>query len=146
MGKGFSKWLLHGVTGSGKTAVYFEVIKEVLINGQSVLFLLPEINLTPQFLKFFQEHLPTKLYCYSSALSNSEKLHIWKDLNDDKKPKVLLGVRSSIFLPFKNLGLIIVDEEHDNSYKQEERCPYNARDIAIKKAMRSIEKAYCWSR
>lgn len=134
LGKGFSKWLLHGVTGSGKTAVYFEVIKEVLINRQSVLFLLPEINLTPQFLKFFQEHLPTKLYCYSSALSNSEKLHIWKDLNDDKNPKVLLGVRSSIFLPFKNLGLIIVDEEHDNSYKQEERCPYNARDIAIKKA------------
>jgi len=134
LGQGFSKWLLHGVTGSGKTAVYFEVIKEVLKRGQSILFLLPEINLTPQFLKFFQEHLPTKLYCYSSALSNSEKLHIWKELKGDECPKVLLGVRSSIFLPFKKLGLIIVDEEHDNSYKQEERCPYSARDIAIKKA------------
>ena len=132
--KGFSKWLIHGVTGSGKTAVYFEIMKEVLENGQSVLFLLPEINLTPQFLEFFQKHLPTKLYCYSSALSNSEKLHIWKELKGDKDPKVLLGVRSSIFLPFKNLGLIIVDEEHDNSYKQDERCPYNARDIAIKKS------------
>ena len=134
LGQGFSKWLLHGVTGSGKTAVYFEIIKKVLDRGQSVLFLLPEINLTPQFLKFFQEHLPTKLYCYSSALNNSEKLHIWKELKSDHDPKVLLGVRSSVFLPFKRLGLIIVDEEHDHSYKQEERCPYNARDIAIKKA------------
>ena len=76
-------------------------MERVLKMGKSILFLLPEINLTPQFLKFFQEYLSAEFYCYSSALNNSEKLHIWKEIQNSEKPKVLLGVRSSIFLPFK---------------------------------------------
>ncbi len=134
----FSKWLIHGVTGAGKTIVYLELIKEVLSQGKSVLFLLPEINLTPQFLKTFQTYLDVAIYSYNSSVSNSDKYGLWKLLQEDRKPKLILGVRSSVFLPIKNLGMIIVDEEHDQSFKQDDRCTYNARDIAIKRA--SLEK------
>ena len=132
--KGFQKWLIHGITGSGKTVIYLLIINHIIKNGGSVLFLLPEINLTPQMLKFFQRHCHGSLYVYNSTLSNSDKYGLWKKLSEDSTPKVILGVRSSIFLPIKNLGLIIVDEEHDVSFKQEERCPYHARDIAVKRA------------
>lgn len=134
----FSKWLVHGVTGAGKTLIYLEIIKKIITDKKSVLFLLPEINLTPQFLKTFQTYLDVPIYSYNSAISNSDKFGLWKLLQDDSSPKLILGVRSSIFLPVKNLGLIIVDEEHDQSFKQDDRCTYNARDIAIKRA--SLEK------
>ena len=136
--QGFQKWLLHGITGSGKTIVYLLVMNHIIQGGRSVLFLLPEINLTPQTLKFFQHHCHGSLYVYNSALSNSDKYGLWKKLSEDSGPKVILGARSSVFLPIKNLGLIVVDEEHDASFKQENRCPYHARDIAIKRA--SLEK------
>lgn len=134
----YSKWLIHGVTGAGKTLIYLELIKEIIAQKKSVLFLLPEINLTPQFLKTFQSYLNVPIYSYNSSISNSDKFGLWKLLQEDDSPKMILGVRSSVFLPIKNLGIIIVDEEHDQSFKQDDRCTYNARDIAIKKA--SLEK------
>ncbi|MBL6988915.1 MAG: primosomal protein N' [Bacteriovoracaceae bacterium] len=132
--QGFSKWLLHGVTGSGKTICYLQVIKKVISEGKSVLFLLPEINLTPQFIKIFINCLQIPIYSYSSAVSNPNKFALWQLLQDDENPKLIIGARSAIFLPIKNLGLIVIDEEHDQSFKQADRCPYNARDVAIKKA------------
>lgn len=130
----FSKWLVHGVTGAGKTFIYLSLIKQVLESGKSVLFLLPEINLTPQFLKTFEHYLNSPIYSYNSSISNSDKFGLWKLLQDNKTPIFIIGVRSAIFLPVNNLGLIIVDEEHDQSFKQDDRCTYNARDIGIKKA------------
>lgn len=131
---GFSKTLFHGVTGSGKSVVYLKLIEEVLKKGKSVLFLIPEINLTPQFIEFFKSHISCKIYSYHSGVTASDKYGLWKLLKTDHSPKLIIGVRSSIFLPIQDLGLLIVDEEHDNSFKQEDRCPYNARDLAIKKA------------
>lgn len=129
----FSKWLIHGVTGAGKTLIYLELIKKILHQKKSILFLLPEINLTPQFLKTFQTYLDVPIYSYNSSINNSDKFGLWKLLQEDESPKLILGVRSSIFLPIKNLGMVIVDEEHDQSFKQDDRCTYNARDIAIKR-------------
>jgi primosomal protein N' (replication factor Y) len=130
----FSKWLIHGVTGAGKTIVYLSLIKKIISEKKSVLFLLPEINLTPQFLATFQAYLDVPIYSYNSALSNSNKFGLWKLLQEDDTPKMILAVRSGIFLPIKNLGMIIVDEEHDQSFKQDDHCTYNARDLSIKKA------------
>ncbi len=130
----FSKWLIHGVTGAGKTAIYLDIIKKIIAEKKSVLFLLPEINLTPQFLKTFETYLNVPIYSYNSAINNSDKFGLWKLLQEDDLPKLIIGVRSSIFLPIKKLGLIIVDEEHDQSFKQDDRCAYNARDVSIKKA------------
>jgi primosomal protein N' (replication factor Y) len=96
--------------------------------------LLPEINLTPQFLETFKKQLNVPIYSYNSSISNSDKYGLWKLLQEDDSPKLILGVRSSVFLPIKSLGIIFVDEEHDQSFKQDDRCTYNARDIAIKKA------------
>jgi primosomal protein N' (replication factor Y) len=136
---GFKKYLIHGVTGSGKTLIYLNLIKQTIDKGQSVLFLLPEINLTPQFIKTFSSYLKCKIHSYHSGVSNSEKYHLWKNLRENDEPFLLMGVRSSVFLHMNNLGLVVVDEEHDHSFKQEDRCPYNARDVAIKKAhMRNI--------
>lgn len=131
---GFSKSLFHGVTGSGKSIVYLKIIEDILKQKKSVLFLIPEINLTPQFIAFFKNHLDCKIYSYHSGVTASDKYGLWKLLKKDNDPKLIIGVRSSVFLPVQNLGLIIVDEEHDTSFKQEDRCPYNARDLAIKKA------------
>lgn len=130
---GFSKWLVHGITGSGKTLIYLKLIQEVLAKGKSALFILPEINLTPQFLETFATHLSVPIYSYNSGISQSDRYGLWKLLQEDDSPKIIIGVRSSVFLPIKNLGIIIVDEEHDQSLKQDERCPYNARDVAIKR-------------
>lgn len=131
---GKSKHLIHGVTGSGKTSIYLSLMKEVFEAGKSVLFLLPEINLTPQFVEVFTEYTKAAIYTYHSEISASDKYNLWCHLSQSKGPTLIIGVRSSIFLPFNNLGLIIVDEEHDQSFKQDDRCPYNARDIAIKRA------------
>ncbi|MFT6068700.1 MAG: primosomal protein N' (replication factor Y) [Bacteriovoracaceae bacterium] len=130
----FSKKLIHGITGSGKSILYLEFIKKVFSKDKTVLFLVPEINLTPQFISFFTSHLNVPVYLYHSDISNSDRYNLWiKMINNDEKA-LIIGVRSSIFIPIKNLGCIVVDEEHDNSFKQDDRCPYNARDIAIKKA------------
>lgn len=130
----FKRYLVHGVTGSGKTVVYLDLIKSTIDKGQSVLFLLPEINLTPQFISTFAKYLDAPIYSYHSELADSQKYQIWLAARSMKKGSLILGVRSSIFIPVNNLGLIIIDEEHDTSFKQDDRCPYNARDVAAKKA------------
>ncbi|WPU65358.1 replication restart helicase PriA [Peredibacter starrii] len=130
----FKRTLVHGVTGSGKTVVYLDLIKSTIEAGKSVLFLLPEINLTPQFIHTFAKYLDAPIFSYHSELSDSQKYQIWKEARAMKKGALILGVRSSIFIPVSNLGLIIIDEEHDTSFKQDDRCPYNARDVASKKA------------
>ncbi len=130
----FSKKLIHGITGSGKSYIYLNFIKKVISDKKRVLFLVPEINLTPQFISFFVEHLDVPIYLYHSDISNSDKYNLWKLMQADTGPCLIIGVRSSIFIPIKNLGCIVVDEEHDNSFKQDDRCPYSARDSALKKA------------
>lgn len=134
LAQGFSRQYLHGVTGSGKTFIYLNLIRECLKQGKSVLFMIPEINLTPQFTQVFEEQLDCPIFPYHSALSNSHKYSIWKMLSERPGPFLIMGVRSSVFLPIKKLGLVIVDEEHDSSFKQTDRCTYNGRDVAIKKA------------
>jgi len=131
----FSQSLIHGVTGSGKTAIYLELMKKALSLGKSIHFLVPEINLTPQFLETFSQNLGCPIYSYHSSVKASQKFQLWNLADDpDHEPFLLIGVRSSVFVPIKKLGLIIVDEEHDSSFKQDDRCRYNARDIAIKKS------------
>lgn len=132
--KGFDRFYIHGVTGSGKTLVYLNLIRDTLARGKSVLFLLPEINLTPQFTETFLDYVDCPILSYHSGISNSEKYIAWKFLKESPNPVIIMGVRSSVFLPAQNLGLVIVDEEHDSSFKQSDRCPYNGRDVAIKKA------------
>ncbi|EQC46552.1 primosomal protein N' [Bacteriovorax sp. Seq25_V] len=131
---GFDRFYIHGVTGSGKTLIYLNLIKEVLQSGKSVLFLLPEINLTPQFTETFRRFLDCPILSYHSGVTDSHKNEVWKFLKRSNKPVLIMGVRSSVFLPSDNIGLVIVDEEHDNSFKQSDRCAYNGRDVAIKKA------------
>lgn len=130
----FKRSLVHGVTGSGKTVIYLDLIKKTIEGGKSVLFLLPEINLTPQFISTFAKYLDAPIFSYHSELSDSQKYLIWKEARQMNRGALILGVRSSVFIPVANLGLIIIDEEHDTSFKQDDRCPYNARDVASKKA------------
>ena len=129
-GNNFSVTLLQGITGSGKTLVYFERIKENLKKNKQVLVLLPEIFLTNQFNKRFEDYFGFKPSIWHSKITKKNKRVIWQNINNGKIGLVV-GARSSLFLPFKNLGLIVVDEEHDNSYKQDEGIRYNARDMAI---------------
>ena len=130
----FKRSLVHGVTGSGKTVVYLDLIKSTIESGKSVLFLLPEINLTPQFVHTFAKYLDAPIFSYHSELADSQKYQIWMQARSMNRGALILGVRSSVFIPVSNLGLIIIDEEHDTSFKQDDRCPYNARDVASKKA------------
>lgn len=126
--------LLHGVTGSGKTEIYVKLIEEVLERGQQVLFLLPEIALTTQLIQRLRKFFGDLVGVYHSKFNQNERVEIWnKVLHDDLKDyRIILGARSSIFLPFTNLGLIVVDEEHESSFKQYDPSPrYNARDTAI---------------
>lgn len=124
--------LLHGVTGSGKTEIYSHLIHDSLNHGDQVLFLVPEISLTTQLTTRLQRIFGTKLTVYHSKFSDNERVDIWKKLLGSSEPRLILGVRSSIFLPFSRLGLVIIDEEHDTSYKQYDPAPrYNARDTAI---------------
>ena len=129
----YARHLVHGVTGSGKTLVFQELILATLARGQSALYLLPEINLTPQFIETFQRHVPVKVHAFHSEVTASEKYLIWKEAAAGV-PALYIGVRSAVFLPVRGLGLIVIDEEHDSSFKQEDRCPYHARDVATKKA------------
>ncbi len=136
-GKKFNVTLLQGITGSGKTIVYFEKIKENIEKNKQVLVLLPEIFLTNQFNQRFEEYFGFKPAVWHSKITKKNRRIIWHNIINGKI-KLVLGARSSLFLPFKNLGLIVVDEEHDSSYKQDEGIRYNARDMAISRA--SIEK------
>ena len=122
--------LLHGVTSSGKTEIYIKLIEKELKAGKQVLYLLPEIALTIQIVRRLQNHFGDKVGVFHSNLNNSERVEVWNSIKN--RFSILLGVRSSIFLPFTNLGLIIIDEEHDSSYKQQQPSPrYHARDSAI---------------
>jgi primosomal protein N' (replication factor Y) len=133
IGKNFSVTVLEGVTSSGKTLVYFKRIKDLIDKNLQALILLPEIALTNQFSKRFKEFFGTSPAIWHSGTSKKEKSIIWKGVVEGKI-KIVIGARSSLFLPFKNLGTIIVDEEHDTSYKQDEGVSYNARDMAITRA------------
>ncbi len=131
--KKFKVHVLQGTTGSGKTIVYFEVLKKILEKGCQGLILLPEIGLTSQFEKKFIEFFGFKPAIWHSGITKKKKEIIWSGIISEKI-KIVIGARSSLFLPFKKLGLIIVDEEHDQSYKQDEGIMYNARDMAISRA------------
>ena len=135
-GNKFNVTLLQGVTGSGKTIVYFEKIKEQIKKNKQTLVMLPEIFLTSQFNKRVEDYFGFKPAVWHSKISKKNRKLIWHNVMSGKI-KLIVGVRSSLFLPFKNLGLIVVDEEHDSSYKQDEGIRYNARDMAIYRA--SIE-------
>ncbi|GFD92914.1 primosomal protein N' [Alteromonas sp. KUL156] len=125
--------LLHGVTGSGKTEIYVKLIKEVIAEGKQVLFLLPEIALTTQIITRLQNYFGNFISVFHSKYSMNERVEVWNNVLENKpKAQVILGARSSLFLPFSNLGLIVVDEEHETSYKQFEPSPrYNARDASV---------------
>ncbi|MFY9243067.1 MAG: primosomal protein N' [Polaribacter sp.] len=125
--------LLHGITSSGKTEVYTKLIQEVLDEGKQVLFLLPEIALTTQIIVRLQFYFGNQISVFHSKYSMNERVEVWNNVLENKiKAQIILGARSSIFLPFSNLGFIVVDEEHETSYKQFEPSPrYNARDAAI---------------
>lgn len=123
--------LLHGITGSGKTQVYIKLIEEYCRGDRQVLYLLPEIALTAQIIRRLQKHFGGNIAIYHSKFNNNEKVELWNKIRTGAI-KIVLGARSALFLPFRELGLIIVDEEHDPSYKQQDPAPrYNARDAAI---------------
>ena len=123
--------LLHGVTSSGKTEVYIHLIREQLAQGKQVLYLVPEIALTTQLTDRLKKVFGKQLGVYHSRFSDMERVEIYKDLLTSQKPKVILSARSGVFLPFSRLGLIIVDEEHDSSFKQQDPSPrYHARSVA----------------
>jgi len=131
--KKFRVHVLQGTTGSGKTLVYFEALKPLIVKGFQGLILLPEIGLTGQFEQKFLEYFGFKPAVWHSGISKKKKELIWSGVSNGKI-KIIIGARSSLFLPFKKLGMIIVDEEHDQSYKQDEGVIYNARDMAISRA------------
>ncbi|MFQ3846666.1 primosomal protein N' [Staphylococcus shinii] len=122
-------YLLHGVTGSGKTEVYLQTIEEVLKLGRQAMMLVPEIALTPQMVLRFKRRFGDEVAVLHSGLSKGERYDEWQKIRDGKA-SVSVGARSSVFAPFKNLGMIIIDEEHESSYKQEDYPRYHARDIA----------------
>ena len=129
----FRVHVLQGVTGSGKTIVYFESLKKIIAKGFQGLILLPEIGLTSQFEKKFFEFFGFKAAVWHSGITKKNKELIWSGIAEGHI-KAIIGARSSLFLPFKKLGLIVVDEEHDQSFKQDEGITYNARDMAISRA------------
>lgn len=128
---GLKEFLLHGVTGSGKTEVYIQIIKEGIKRGFGAIVLVPEISLTPQTVKRFIERLGDKVAVFHSRLSKGEKYLEWEKVNSGKA-KVVVGARSALFTPVKNLGIVIIDEEHDTSYKSGQSPYYHAREVAEK--------------
>jgi len=133
IGDNYNVAVLEGITGSGKTLVYFERVRDIVGKGFQALILLPEIALTNQFSRRFKQFFGAEPAIWHSGTSKKNKSIIWKGITEGKV-KIVIGARSSLFLPFKNLGIIIVDEEHDVSYKQDEGVSYNARDMAITRA------------
>ncbi len=129
----FSVTLLDGITGSGKTQVYFDVAWRAYSKGKSVLLMMPEISLTTQFIKRFEKRFGAPPVVWHSNLTAARRRDIWRGVLNGKI-KMLVGTRSALFLPWKNLGLIVVDEEHDSSYKQEDMGNYHGRDMAVLRA------------
>ena len=130
VGNGFSVTLLDGVTGSGKTEVYFEAVAEALEQGKQVLVMVPEISLTTQWLSRFERRFGVVPAKWHSNLGNRERADVWKAIVENRA-KVIIGARSALYLPYAELGLIVVDESHDSSYKQEDVVNYQGRDMAV---------------
>lgn len=127
-------YLLHGVTGSGKTEVYMEIIDYMLKKGRSSLILLPEISLTPQIVERFKERFGAKIAILHSGLSDGEKYDEWRKIRNEEV-EIVIGARSAIFAPLKKIGVIIIDEEHSSTYKEQNNPHYHAIDIAIKRSV-----------
>lgn len=132
-GEGFGVTLLNGVTGSGKTEVYFEAVEKAFANGKQVLILVPEIGLTSQWLGRFEKRFGVRPCEWHSALTPKERVDNWKAVINNEV-KIIIGARSALFLPFADLGLIVVDESHDASFKQEDMVNYQGRDMAVMRA------------
>lgn len=132
----FASHLLYGVTGSGKTEVYLQLIARVLARGEQALVLVPEIALTPQLVARFQARFPIPIAVMHSGLNDTERLQAWRAAREGTA-RIVIGTRSAVFCPVPKLGLIVVDEEHDASFKQQEGFRYSARDLAIVRAQRS---------
>ena len=130
----FNEYLLHGVTGAGKTEIYIKLVESVLKEGKDAIILVPEIILTPQIEKKFRKVFSDNIAVIHSRLNSKEKYNEWKKIRDGKV-KICLGTRSAVFAPFNNLGIIIIDEEHENSYKQTDSPRYDAKDIAKKRGI-----------
>lgn len=128
--QGFGCFLIDGVTGSGKTEVYLNLIQPVLAQGKQALVLVPEIGLTPQTINRFKRRFHVPVEVMHSGLNDTERLNAWLSARD-KQAGIIIGTRSALFTPFANLGIIIVDEEHDASYKQQDTLRYHARDVAV---------------
>ncbi|MBI2339893.1 MAG: primosomal protein N' [Deltaproteobacteria bacterium] len=126
----FHPALLFGITGSGKTEIYLKLLQQVLLKSKTALFLVPEIGLTPQVVARFRQVFGEKLALYHSGLTENQRLHEWRRCLEGSA-RVVVGTRSALFAPLASLGLIIIDEEHDASYKQEERFRYHARDLGL---------------
>jgi len=131
--QGFGCYLLEGVTGSGKTEVYLNLIKPILEQGKQALVLVPEIGLTPQTINRFKKRFNVPVEVIHSGLNDTERLNAWLSARD-KVAGIVIGTRSALLTPFSNLGIIIVDEEHDSSYKQQDSLRYHARDVAVMRA------------
>ncbi|TLV08177.1 primosomal protein N' [Klebsiella indica] len=129
----FSAWLLAGITGSGKTEVYLSVLENVLAQGRQALVMVPEIGLTPQTIARFRHRFNAPVEVLHSGLNDSERLSAWLKAKNGEAA-IVIGTRSSLFTPFKDLGVIVIDEEHDSSYKQQEGWRYHARDLAVWRA------------
>jgi primosomal protein N' (replication factor Y) (superfamily II helicase) len=129
----YGAFLLHGVTGSGKTEVYLEAIERTLAAGREAIFLVPEISLTPQMVERFKARFGADVAVLHSALSQGERYDEWRKILR-REVKVVVGARSAVFAPFQNVGLIVIDEEHESSYKQEETPRYHAREVALWRA------------
>jgi len=125
--------LLHGVTGSGKTEIYLQLIQKVLEQDKQVIVLVPEISLTPQMIERFKARFGAQVAVLHSRLSEGERFDEWRKIKENKV-NIVVGARSAIFAPFSNLGLVIIDEEHESTYKQEDNPKYHAREVAIKRA------------
>jgi primosomal protein N' (replication factor Y) len=131
--QGFGCFLLEGVTGSGKTEVYLNMMAPLLASGQQILVLVPEIGLTPQTIARFESRFNVPVVAMHSGLNDTERLNAWLSARDGRAG-IVIGTRSAVFMPFKALSLIVVDEEHDGSYKQQDSLRYHARDVAVKRA------------
>lgn len=130
LSQGFSAHLVRGVTGSGKTEIYLRLFEQCLQQGKKGIFLLPEISLTPQLVNRFVERFGDEVAVFHSQLTDRERTDQWWQIVEGEK-KILIGARSALFCPIKNLGLIVVDEEHETSFKQDEKLKYNGRDCAV---------------